>query len=1160
MRVQDTFHKDPRRPIRSVVTANDEQSVEVEVDEYVLTNEVSTALAKVLEKYCETGSVEDIGIWLSGFYGSGKSHLLKMLAHILGDVDGATVPRAQVIASFVEKAKRSPQGEFLAGALKRTAEIPATALLFNISDEAQGGAEQGDSVLPKLYRVWNRMLGYSVVPGVAALEKELAEAGKLEEFARRYQELSGRAWTETRQSYSVNISSITTAFEETVGAQSLPAEGLYTKFSDPLIPAPVDFAEDVRRWLDGQEKGHRLILLIDEVGQFIGQNTQMMLSLQTIVEQFFKLDRRVWVAVTSQEDLDHILSRFNSAGEDFSKIMARFRNSFQLTSTSVKEVIQRRILDKAEAAKQALTAVWQESQHALDSLLRHQDGAKALNPYGDEIGFISTYPFVEWHFDLLQESIRGLSDRGAFTGSYQAVGGRTTLSIFRDALLAHEDDEVPTLVPFADLYSGISHLIRGPFKFSVDQVQNQGLGSTAVSLMQALLLVKYVPWFTATVENLATLLAVDPSESKLSVKKRVSDTLELLEGQAYIQRSGNEYGYLTNVEKDIEEEIRRTTVDDSETRSILRSAFDAAKLPKDVRYEPNQAPFKVGLIVDEVPLGPPKQLTIEAFSPAANRTLDSVLAYSGGRDSLVVDLGADSGLWDKIVLLAKADKYFKQSGSSSDEDKIAVIRERQRQIQKLRQEIDRDVHVALGSANLVHNGATLQLPSGDPRSRADRGLQHVISAVFHRLGDLGGKLATENDLVKAATAEDDALPLPAGPDEDVLNVLKLAATKQQDVTVNDLVKAFAEKPYGWPINSVRWIIASLAGRHEIVVRRADRPVVGKALAGELVNTSLASQLRVSIAKKVDAETRALLNDFAIKLGVLSPENELSTLVEQIKSALVERSTRCQAALDGGYPVANRLVQFLELVGDFNHLGSEQIVEQFAGLQPAILSALVDEYQPFAEFWEGDQLKIYERARSTVALHKNDLESGVAGNDYERLRELLSDEDLIISKQIPVLRKYHDEVLAHIGHALDNARESAIAKIDAEFHGISDSDQFSSAPSALREQVEQAVGELRSRVESARNRPEIAAELARLQTELKPLWWSWLNVLPDAEALAHQDARRGKGAASQPPISVSEVQVVSSAPQLLQTEEDVRIYVADLEASYLEAVKVQGLVR
>lgn len=1158
MKVKDSFYKDPRRPIRSVVTAADEESVGVEVEEYVLTNEVSSALAKVLENYCNSGSVEDIGIWLSGFYGSGKSHLLKMLAHILGDVTGATMPREQVITSFIEKAKRSPQGEFLAGALNKTAEIPATAVLFNIADERKGGGEQGDSILPELYRVWNRMLGFSIEPGVAGFEKELVGAGKLEGFIARYEELAGHAWIDYRNAYLVNLESITTAFQETVGVKNVPKEGLYARLSDLSTPAPLDFAGEVREWLDKQDDDHRLIFLIDEVGQFIGGNTQMMLSLQTIVEQFFKLDNRVWVAVTSQEDLDHVLERMNSTGEDFSKIMARFKNSFQLTSTTVKEVIQRRVLEKTDSAKGELASVWKENEHALDSLLRHQDGAKALNPFADEIGFTATYPFVEWHFDLLQESIVGLSDRGAFTGSYQAVGGRTTLAIFLGALFENEDDTIPTLIPFAELYSGISHLIRGPFKFSVDQVEGQGLGKIAVSLMRSLLLVKYVPWFKATVENLATLVAADPGESKLDVKQRVSSALEILETRTYIQRSGNVYGYLTNVEKDIEEEIRRTPVDDSETRAILRSALEAAKVPRDVKYESNQASFKVGLIVDEVPLGPRQQLTIEVFSPAANRDLNSVLAYSGGRDSLVVDIGVEEPLWANILLFAKADKYFKQSGSSSDEDRLAILRERQRQIQKLREEIDRDVQIALGAADLVHNAAKLEIPSGEPKSRLDRGLQQVISSAFHRLGDLGGKLATENDLVKAATGDDGALPLPAGPDEDVLNLLKLSATKKQDVTVQDLVSKFLEKPYGWPINSVRWIVASLAGRDEIVVRRADRPVIGKELAEQLVNTNFGAQLRVSIAKKVDADTRESLTKFAVELGVLSPEKEMSALVEQIRNALADRSEKCRTAIDEKYPPANRLRDFVASVDRFVKLGVEEIVEKFVDLHSAIQQPLIEEFRPFAEFWEGNQRSIYDAARQTVVTHKNDLEVGIGGADYERLSELLLDEDLVVAKQVAVLRQYHEAVLSHLSQALESARQSALEKIDVAFDDIADSAQFTNSTEDARERVTASVGELSKRVNAASTRPEITAELSRLHSELKPQWWAWVSASPNAVELGDEGEAHEANFPSL--TTLSDVEVASTAPQLLETEDDVRQYLADLEAAYLEAVKKGPLIR
>src|SRR3954463_15235265 len=135
MQLNDIFAKDVQRPIEGVIKADDVAHLGTEVDEYVLTNEAAKGLELLLEAY--TNYTNANGVWISGFFGSGKSHLLKMLAHLLGDVDGQDFPRREVSESF----KTKTTDNFLKASLKKSEGIPARSLLFNIDQlaEAQGG-------------------------------------------------------------------------------------------------------------------------------------------------------------------------------------------------------------------------------------------------------------------------------------------------------------------------------------------------------------------------------------------------------------------------------------------------------------------------------------------------------------------------------------------------------------------------------------------------------------------------------------------------------------------------------------------------------------------------------------------------------------------------------------------------------------------------------------------------------------------------------------------------------------------------------------------------------------------------------------------------------------------------------------------------------------
>ena len=155
MRLTEIFTKDVQRPIEGVIKADDVAHLDTEVEEYVLTNEAAKGLELLLEAY--TNYTNANGVWISGFFGSGKSHLLKMLAHLLGDVEGDGVPRQRVSESFRTKATDA----FLPPLLDKADRIPAKSLLFNIDQKATLiSKDQTDALLRVFVKVFDEARGY----------------------------------------------------------------------------------------------------------------------------------------------------------------------------------------------------------------------------------------------------------------------------------------------------------------------------------------------------------------------------------------------------------------------------------------------------------------------------------------------------------------------------------------------------------------------------------------------------------------------------------------------------------------------------------------------------------------------------------------------------------------------------------------------------------------------------------------------------------------------------------------------------------------------------------------------------------------------------------------------------------------------------------------
>ena len=199
MQLQEIFAKDVQRPIEGVVKADDSRNLGTEVEEYVLTNEAAKGLEQLLEAY--TNYTNANGVWISGFFGSGKSHLLKMLAHLLGDVEGQDFPRGEVSETFRAKA----EGAFLPALITKADRIPAKSLLFNIDQKAPLiSKDQADALLRVFVQVFDESRGYYGDQGfIARFEHQLDEEGQLDAFKDAFRAIAGREWEERRPSFGL---------------------------------------------------------------------------------------------------------------------------------------------------------------------------------------------------------------------------------------------------------------------------------------------------------------------------------------------------------------------------------------------------------------------------------------------------------------------------------------------------------------------------------------------------------------------------------------------------------------------------------------------------------------------------------------------------------------------------------------------------------------------------------------------------------------------------------------------------------------------------------------------------------------------------------------------------------------------------------------------
>jgi energy-coupling factor transporter ATP-binding protein EcfA2 len=338
------FQNSVCRPIEGVIKADDLKSLRLEIEEYVLTNEVENRLELFLEAYNNYKVAN--GVWISGFFGSGKSHLLKILAVLLENrqIDGISV-----LDLFISKCSN----EILRADLKRAINsYPSKSILFNIDQKADVISKiEIDALLAVFVKVFDETCGYYGKQGhIAQFERELDSRGLYVSFKSVYESIAGKSWHRGREQAILESKDIAKAYAQITGDDESGID-ILDKYRSAYKVSIEDFANQVYDYIKQQEPNFRLNFFVDDVGQYIAENIKLMTNLQTIAESLAtKCQGQAWIIVTAQEDMDTVVGKTrNQKGNDFFKIQDRFSNRMKLTSANVDEVIQKRLLTKNRA-------------------------------------------------------------------------------------------------------------------------------------------------------------------------------------------------------------------------------------------------------------------------------------------------------------------------------------------------------------------------------------------------------------------------------------------------------------------------------------------------------------------------------------------------------------------------------------------------------------------------------------------------------------------------------------------------------------------------------------------------------------------------------------------------------------------------------------------
>lgn len=1125
MLLKDIFAKPVDRPIEGVIKANDEASLKLEMEEFVLTREIERQLETFLDAYLHDASAN--GVWISGFFGSGKSHLLKMLSLLLEDRD---IEGCSAQAMFLEKCEHNAM---LQGNLRQLVQIPSKSILFNIDQKSDTkNKKDTDSVLGVFVKVFNEMRGYYGKQGyIAQFERDLDSRGLFGAFQTAYENIARKSWQKGREQVLMEERHVDAAYAEVTGDTSVSR--IIKAYREQYNVSIEDFADQVGQYIESQAPGFRLNFFVDEVGQYIADNVKLMTNLQTVAESLNTRCRgRAWILVTAQEDMTKVIGDMTKRqANDFSKIQARFALRLKLTSQDVDEVIQKRLLKKNSAGAEALSALYDREVNSFGTLLEFADSSVTYNNFRDREHFAYCFPFIPYQFALFQTAIRGLSDHNAFSGRYSSVGERSMLVVFQDVAVSISGQPIGRLAPFDRMYDGIRSALKTDIQQSILQAENHLDNETAKRLLKILLLVKYVVAFKATVHNLCILMLDSFEQNIAELKRNISEALGLLESQTLIQRNGDVYIYLTNEEKDIEEEIKSTDVDILKLQDELNKiAFDTILRERKIRTQGGQD-YIFARKIDDHCFSREQELAINIITPfheSQGRDASSLLMQHADKCELLVVLPPDSRLMRDLVLYKQTETYVREHATyTQDSSTDRIIAYKTTQNEERKADLQDRVRELLGKAPVYVFGKELDLGSGDAQKRLIRAFEELAGQTYPHLRMLRGVKYSESDLATylrlnagCQLAESSSI---SEAEQEELNFLQGNRNKGLRTSGKSMVENFAKRPYGWPQAATVCLLAKLYAANRVEVRKNGVLLGGKELERTL-KSDLAGILIEAQAAFTPGQIRRLKDFYEALFNAAAPANDTRALIQACCDQLRALVKELEGYVAQGktYPFTRKLEESLELLKECLGRENAWYITDFVKHEDELLELKEGLIEPISAFMKSDRRETYVQALNYLKEQSANLDY-VDAKSVNDVKEILASDTCYrgdaMRRLKSALESLQKAILDTIAREVAGARE----EMDQEWAKIIQQEDFGKIPEKDRQELEaryqklceelaraQLVTAIREKVRHFRE-VESATFLERI-ANLLPKEKPVPEVKPDPEKRSTQDLENGQGKA------------------------------------------------
>lgn len=833
MIINEIFEKSIDREINSAVVVSNQkkETVNQEIIEYIFTDEILehlyTLLDTVLNK--RTGKT---GIWINGYYGSGKSHFIKYAHYCLSKETSAEAFEhfAQAAAKY-DTTKAGNLETITASNVKllekKVNGILVEDILFNVED-----VTSDDQYKQRLTRVFldmlNKTRGYNAndIPLAILFEKSLDKKGKLEEFKQLVaEELGHEDWT----SEAANIAAFELENVLELGKRLVPEmdiKALHTKLTEPesfkidiegvLIPELKDYLKD-------KGPNYRLLFLVDEISQYIGTNKEILLNFQNIIERVSQdLNNQVWIACTAQQTLEEVsesIDGVEDTKDEFGKILGRFDTRISLQSNDASYITQKRILDKNSKGIEALGKIYRENTDYIQNQFKIQH--ELYKGFVDLPSFELAYPFVPYQFKLISHVFEAFQNLGyvikQVKDNERSLLGITHFTVKQNATLP-----VGEFISFDKFYNqqleqnltqrgqrAIANALQLPY------VQNNEF---ALRVVKTLFMISNLPdaikvTFPSNVDHLTILMMDTLDQNKLQLQTKIKEVVDRLVEESIIREEKGAYFFFNEDEIDVQNYIKNQSLGLEDRWTEFDNFFRRiTNLGNKHSFGNND--FKISYWIDDKEIFRNGDFKIKIlFTEKADYHVKAL--QNSSMDMMVgVSLWfmADKELQRDFDWYVRTKKFFAFNSDSATGERAKTIDNFKVRNDALRLKIEKKFNEKFAETDYILGQRVVdssEINGSTPPDRLKNAITKHLERVYHKnqLAQSYVKSQQElRDLMKRGVQASFDL------DSVETEVNDFITLRGDEVSVDDLIKHFEKEPFGWKFEAVLQAIWQLEAK------------------------------------------------------------------------------------------------------------------------------------------------------------------------------------------------------------------------------------------------------------------------------------------------------------------------------------------------------------